>query len=101
MAKAKTDMLLDFVYDGVNRRGQKVKGETTSRSLELAKATLRKQGISVKGIKKKPKPLYTFKKSIKPIDIAIFSRQMATMMKAGVPLTNPLRLLLTHLTIPV
>ena len=66
MAKAKTDMLLDFVYDGVNRRGQKVKGETTSRSLELAKATLRKQGISVKGIKKKPKPLNTFKKSIKP-----------------------------------
>jgi type II secretory pathway component PulF len=59
MAKAKTDMLLDFVYDGVNRRGQKVKGETTSRSLELAKATLRKQGITVKGIKKKPKPLYT------------------------------------------
>lgn len=54
MAKAKTDMLLDFVYDGVNRRGQKVKGETTSRSLELAKATLRKQGITVKGIKKNP-----------------------------------------------
>ena len=63
MAKAKTDMLLDFTYDGTNRRGQKVKGETTSRSLELAKATLRKQGITVKGIKKKPKPLYTFKKT--------------------------------------
>lgn len=96
MAKAKTDMLSDFVYDGVNRRGQKVKGETTSRSLELAKATLRKQGITVKGIKKKPKPLYTFKKAIKPIDIAIFSRQLATMMKAGVPLTQSLRLSLTH-----
>lgn len=40
MAQVKTDTLLDFVYDGVNRRGQKVKGETTSRSLELAKATL-------------------------------------------------------------
>lgn len=63
MAKAKTDMLLDFVYDGVNRRGQKVKGETTSRSLELAKATLRKQGITVKGIKKNPS-LYTLLKSL-------------------------------------
>lgn len=88
MAKVKTDMLLDFVYDGVNRRGQKVKGETTSRSLELAKATLRKQGIVVKGIKKKPKALFTFKKAIKPIDIAIFSRQLATMIKAGIPLTQ-------------
>ena len=100
MAKAKTDMLLDFVYDGVNRRGQKVKGETTSRSLELAKATLRKQGITVKGIKKKPKPLYTFKKSIKPIDIAIFARQLATMMKAGVPLTQSFEIVADSLDNP-
>ncbi|MGM8888622.1 type II secretion system F family protein, partial [Psychrobacter sp. 1U2] len=63
MAQAKTDMLLDFVYDGVNRRGQKIKGETTGRSLEIAKATLRKQGITVKTIKKKPKPLFTVKKA--------------------------------------
>ena len=100
MAKAKTDMLLDFVYDGTNRRGQKVKGETTSRSLELAKATLRKQGITVKGIKKKPKPLYTFKKSIKPIDIAIFARQLATMMKAGVPLTQSFEIVADSLDNP-
>ena len=100
MAKAKTDMLLDFVYDGVNRRGQKVKGETTSRSLELAKATLRKQGITVKSIKKKPKPLYTFKKSIKPIDIAIFARQLATMMKAGVPLTQSFEIVADSLDNP-
>ena len=66
MAKAKTDMQLDFVYDGVNRRGQKVKGETTSRSLELAKATLRKQGITVKGIKK-TQTLYTLRSLSKPL----------------------------------
>ncbi len=100
MAKAKTDMLLDFVYDGVNRRGQKVKGETTSRSLELAKATLRKQGITVKTIKKKPKALFEFKKSIKPIDIAIFSRQLATMMKAGVPLTQSFEIVADSLDNP-
>jgi type IV pilus assembly protein PilC len=100
MAKAKTDMLLDFVYDGVNRRGQKVKGETTSRSLELAKATLRKQGIVVKGIKKKPKALFTFKKAIKPIDIAIFSRQLATMIKAGIPLTQSFEIVADSLDNP-
>ena len=100
MAKAKTDMLLDFVYDGVNRRGQKVKGETTSRSLELAKATLRKQGIVVKGIKKKPKALFTFKKAIKPIDIAIFSRQLATMIKAGIPLTQSFEIVADSLDSP-
>lgn len=54
MAKVQTEMLLDFVYDGVNRRGEKVKGETTSRNIELAKAQLRKQGIQVKTIKKNP-----------------------------------------------
>lgn len=88
MAKVQTEMLLDFVYDGTNRRGERVKGETTSRNIELARAQLRKQGISVKTIKKKPKPLLAMKKSIKPIDIAIFVRQLATMMKAGVPLTQ-------------
>lgn len=100
MAKATTDMLMDFVYDGTNRRGQKVKGETTSRSLELAKATLRKQGITVKSIKKKPKPLLTMKKKIKAIDIAIFSRQLATMMKAGVPLTQSFEIVADSLDNP-
>lgn len=99
-AKTKTEMLLDFVYDGVNRRGQKVKGETTSRNLELAKATLRKQGITVKSIKKKPKPLFTMKKAIKPIDIAIFARQLATMMKAGVPLTQSFEIVADSLENP-
>lgn len=100
MAKATTDMLMDFVYDGTNRRGQQVKGETTSRSLELAKANLRKQGITVKKIKKKSKPLFTMKKKIKAIDIAIFSRQLATMMKAGVPLTQSFEIVADSLDNP-
>ncbi|WP_350561810.1 type II secretion system F family protein [Psychrobacter sp. CAL346-MNA-CIBAN-0220] len=100
MAKSKTDRLSDFVYDGVNRRGQKIRGETTSRSVELAKATLRNQGITIKTIKKKSKPLFIFKKSIKPIDIAIFSRQLATMMKAGVPLTQSFEIVAESLDNP-
>ena len=100
MAKVATDMLLDFVYDGTNRRGQKVKGETTSHSMELAKAQLRKQGITVRSIKKKPKPLFTFKKKIKALDIAIFVRQLATMMKAGVPLTQSFEIVADSLDNP-
>ncbi len=90
MAKAKTDMLIDFKYTGKNRQGRKVKGEITSRSMELAKAQLYKQGITVVNIKQKPKPIVIpgMKPTIKPLDIAIFVRQLATMMKAGVALTQ-------------
>ena len=70
MAKAaQTEQLLDFVYDGTNRRGEKIKGETTSKSIELARAQLRKQGITVKSIKKKAKPIFSGKKAIKALDM--------------------------------
>ncbi|ELA08877.1 pilin secretion/fimbrial assembly system protein, PilC [Moraxella macacae 0408225] len=88
MAKAKTEQLQDFIYEGINKRGEKIKGEATSRNIDLARAQLRKQGIQVKSIRKKAKPLFSAGKSIKAIDIAIFVRQLATMMKAGVPLTQ-------------
>ena len=54
----------------------------------LAKGYLRKQGINPLRIKKKPQPLFGRKAKIKPADIAIFSRQMATMMSSGVPLVQ-------------
>ncbi len=90
MAKAKVDMLLDFKYTGTNRQGRKVKGETTSKSMELAKAQLHKQGITIVSIKQKPKPIVIpgMQQKIKAMDIAIFVRQLATMMKAGVALTQ-------------
>lgn len=88
MAKVQTEQLQDFIYEGTNKRGEKVKGEATSRNIDLARAQLRKQGIQVKSIKKKAKPLFKGGKAIKAIDIAIFVRQLATMMKAGVPLTQ-------------
>ena len=76
MAKAATEQLLDFKYSGTNRRGQNVKGELTAKSLELARAQLRKQGIIVQDVRQKPKPLFEMKKSIKALDIAIFVRQL-------------------------
>ncbi|MEH6551368.1 MAG: type II secretion system F family protein [Pseudomonadales bacterium] len=78
-----------YVWEGMDRRGQKSRGEITSASLILAKAQLRKQGIAPTVVKKKPKALFTArKKPIKPMDIALFTRQMATMTKAGVPLVQ-------------
>lgn len=100
MAKAATEQLLDFKYSGTNKRGQNVKGELTAKSLELARAQLRKQGIIVQDVRQKPKPLFQVKKSIKAIDIAIFVRQLATMMKAGVPLTQSFEIVADSLENP-
>lgn len=78
-----------FTYKGVDRRGHTVEGEVQSSSTALAKAQLIKQGIRAKTVRKKPKPLFGGGgKPIKPMDIALFTRQMATMMKAGVPLVQ-------------
>lgn len=78
-----------YVWEGVDRRGNKTKGEITGLSMSLAKAELRKQGVISNKIKKKPQPLFgSGNKKISPMDIALFSRQLATMMKAGVPLVQ-------------
>ncbi len=78
-----------YAYKGVDKRGAKIAGEINSTSPALAKAQLLKQGISVKTVSKKSKPFFgEGGKAIKPADIAVFSRQMATMMKAGVPLVQ-------------
>ena len=78
-----------FVYKGKDRKGNKVEGEISASSSSLVKAQLIKQGIRASNVKKKPKPLFgSGGKKIKPMDIALFTRQMATMMKAGVPLVQ-------------
>ena len=77
-----------FVWQGVDKQGRKTRGELTAASSALVKAHLRKQGIAAKNVKRKPKPLFSSKKPIKPADVAIFVRQMATMLKAGVPLVQ-------------
>ncbi len=78
-----------FVWEGTDKRGNRAKGEMRSNSQVLVKAELRRQGIKPLKVKKKPKPLFgSGKKKITPKDIAIFSRQMATMMSSGVPLVQ-------------
>lgn len=76
-----------FQWEGKDKKGNKVKGEISGTSAPLVRAQLRSQGITADKVKKKPKPLFGGAgKKIKPLDIALFTRQMATMMGAGVPL---------------
>ena len=75
-----------FAWEGIDRQGAKVKGELSGTSPALIKAQLRKQGVNPQKVRKKSASLFGGGKKIKPMDIALFTRQMATMMKAGVPL---------------
>lgn len=78
-----------FIYKGVDKKGNKIQGEINGGSPTIVKTLLAKQGITVRSVSKKAKPLFgAGGKAIKPADIAVFSRQMATMMKAGVPLVQ-------------
>jgi type IV pilus assembly protein PilC len=75
-----------FAWEGLDKKGTKVSGEISGHNPPLVKAQLRKQGINPTKVRKKSVSLFSKGKKIKPLDIAFFSRQMATMMKAGVPL---------------
>jgi len=77
-----------YTWQGTDRQGKPAQGETMGSSQAIVKAQLRKQGIVAKTVRKKSKPLLQSKKKITPADIAIFARQLATMMKAGVPLVQ-------------
>jgi len=84
----KAHRLESYVWEGKDRKGNKTKGEIMGSSIALAKAQLRKQGVIPDKVKKKPKPLFGGSKKITPFDIAMLTRQLATMMKAGVPLVQ-------------
>lgn len=72
-----------FEWEGKDRSGKIVRGETRAAGENQVKAALRRQGVMAGKIKKRR---MRSGKSIRPKDLAIFTRQLATMMKAGVPL---------------
>ncbi|MHC1670724.1 type II secretion system F family protein [Stenotrophomonas maltophilia] len=86
--------LQPFVWEGTDKRGIKMKGEQLAKNANLLRAELRRQGISPGQVKPKPKPLFgAAGKPVSPKDIAFFSRQMATMMKSGVPIVSALEII--------
>jgi len=88
--KQKKAEKITFTWEGKNKDGKILKGVIHATSQDLVKAELRKQGIVPQKVKKKSAGLFGASKGkpIKSSDISIFSRQMATMMKAGVPLVQ-------------
>lgn len=85
----KAEVVITFHYEGINRSGQKMIGDIQAKSLAIAKADLRKQGIVTNKVVKKRKPFFDRKnKKITPGDITVFSRQLATMIESGIPLVQ-------------
>ncbi|MCS4234871.1 type IV pilus assembly protein PilC [Stenotrophomonas sp. BIGb0135] len=83
--------LQPFVWEGTDKRGVKMKGEQPAKNMNLLRAELRRMGITPTVVKPKPKPLFgAAGAKISAKDIAFFSRQMATMMKSGVPIVGAL-----------
>ncbi|MGZ5575983.1 MAG: type II secretion system F family protein [Methylobacter sp.] len=80
---------IDFIWAGIGKNKQKSGGIISAKNEAIAKAELRRQGYRVTKFKQKPKPLFSAKvQAITPGDIAVFARQLATMLKAGVPLVQ-------------
>ena len=81
-----------FVWEGTDSKGKRKKGEISGQNMSMVKADLRRQGINPLKVNKKAKPLFggggPRGKKITPKDIALFSRQLATMMSSGVPLVQ-------------
>ncbi len=87
MANTKITQLVVFKYEGINKSGEKCAGEIEARSVALAKADLRNKGIVTRKVQKKRKSFFdSSDKKIKQLDITVFARQLATMIKSGIPL---------------
>jgi type IV pilus assembly protein PilC len=93
-AVRRPDPMEVFVWEGTDKRGTKMKGESQSKSANLVRAELRKQGITPTVVKEKKKPLFgSAGKRISALEIATFSRQIATMLQSGVPMVQSFEIL--------
>ena len=77
-----------FMWEGMDKKGKRIKGETEAISIAYVNATLRRQGINPTKVRKKSKSLFTKKKKITPKDVSVFTRQFATMLQAGIPIVQ-------------
>ncbi|TAA45120.1 type II secretion system F family protein [Corallincola spongiicola] len=83
-----------YVWHGVNKKGDKVSGELRGASPTDIKVQLRSQGVTPSKVKKKPKSLFgSSGGSVKASDIAVITRQIATMLSAGVPLVQSIEMI--------
>ena len=88
MAETATVGNTPFVWEGTDRKGNKIKGKSMATDEAAVRADLRRQGVVPSRIKKQSPGLFNGASKITPGDIAIFSRQLATMLAAGIPLVQ-------------
>ena len=88
MAQTATMSKTPFMWEGTDRKGNKIKGKSMAASEAAVRADLRRQGVVPTRIRKQRKGLFSGGGKITTGDIAIFSRQLATMIAAGIPLVQ-------------
>jgi type IV pilus assembly protein PilC len=77
-----------YTWEGVDKKGRRLRGETEAISVAYVNAILRRQGINPTKVRKQTKPLFTRKKKITMKDVTVFTRQFATMIQAGIPIVQ-------------
>jgi len=91
MARRATKVKLQqFVWEGKDNKGRELKGENEGPNAAYVKSMLRRQGIRPSKVRRKPKPLFQMKKSVKAKDISFATRQLSTMIGAGIPVAQSL-----------
>jgi type IV pilus assembly protein PilC len=90
ISKKKKNVIYTYQWQGINRKGDRVNGEYKGRNEKDVKEALRRQGVNPTKLKKKPEPFLKIGAAhkITAMDIAMISRQLATMLSAGVPLVQ-------------
>ncbi|MGO4519884.1 type II secretion system F family protein [Dyella sp. 2RAF44] len=87
--RAEISQLTTYDWIALDKRGKRMKGDMAAKNASLVKAELRRQGMNPQTVKERGKPLFGATGStVKPRDVAIFSRQIATMMASGVPMVQ-------------
>lgn len=87
-AAAKKPKLDTFTWEGVDRKGKRLKGEMDAASVAFVNAMLRRQGINPVKVAKRSTPFFAVKKKIKAKDVSVFTRQLSTMIAAGIPVAQ-------------
>ena len=97
-----TPQLYTYVWEGVNKQGERIHGENNALNPLFLKADLRRQGITPKRVRKKRNSFFFgLRKKIHPKEVTLFVRQMATMLTAGIPIVQTVDLIARGQTNPV
>ncbi|HVC15840.1 MAG TPA: type II secretion system F family protein [Rhodanobacter sp.] len=87
--RAAVSQLTTYEWVALDKRGKRMKGEMPAKNASLVKAELRRQGMNPQTVRERAKPLFgSTGSTVKPGDVAVFSRQIATMMASGVPMVQ-------------